>query len=326
MRTMITATSSARPHRTLAALALVVSGTAPAVLLAAPAGAVSPPLAPSNLAVETTPSASNVVTWADNSSDETGFEIERCANTSTIDATGQLVVGGCTVDADFVSRASVPAGTTVLTDPAFGTFTYRVRAIGALGASAWTVPVRNPLTRTVPVARITSPTSAAVSVSLAFDGTASTVAAGAIIAWEWSFGDGATATGATASHAYAAAGTYPVVLTVTDAAGATASARASITVAAAPLVAPSKPKAASTVKRRVDLTWTMPKTANPTSITVLRCTGSTCTFFGHAATLPGTARSYRDTTVASGTAYRYVIVAQYPAGTASSSIVSAKAR
>src|SRR5690606_10636853 len=56
----------------------------------------------------------------------------------------------------------------------------------------------------------------------AFDGSGSSDADGAIVAYDWDFGDGAQASGASVSHAYQAAGDYTVVLAVTDDDGARA--------------------------------------------------------------------------------------------------------
>lgn len=71
-----------------------------------------------------------------------------------------------------------------------------------------------------PSAAFTSTTS---DLTVSFDGTGSSAAAGrTITGYSWDFGDGSPeGTGATASHTYAAAGTYTVTLTVTDSTGKT---------------------------------------------------------------------------------------------------------
>jgi chitodextrinase len=54
---------------------------------------------------------------------------------------------------------------------------------------------------------------------VAFDGSASSDADGAIARYEWDFGDGSTGTGATPTHTYDKSGVYRVTLTVTDDSG-----------------------------------------------------------------------------------------------------------
>lgn len=77
----------------------------------------SAPNAPSNLAITSVSSSAIGMSWNDNSSDETGFQIERCTGTSC---------GG------FAFVASVGAGSTSYSDSAVAddtTYGYRVRAV-----------------------------------------------------------------------------------------------------------------------------------------------------------------------------------------------------
>lgn len=64
----------------------------------------------------------------------------------------------------------------------------------------------------------------------------STVAEGAIVAWEWDFGDGTYSITQNPSHVYAANGTYQASLTVTTAAGRRAKATQEVTVPAVPVL------------------------------------------------------------------------------------------
>ncbi|MCW2527026.1 MAG: wcoG [Pseudonocardiales bacterium] len=59
------------------------------------------------------------------------------------------------------------------------------------------------------------------NLTVAFDGSGSTDADGAIASYAWNFGDGTTGAGISASHTYATAGTFTATLTVTDNQGAT---------------------------------------------------------------------------------------------------------
>ncbi|WP_067196927.1 PKD domain-containing protein [Microbacterium sp. XT11] len=80
-------------------------------------------------------------------------------------------------------------------------------------------------------------TSTADALSVAVDGSGSTVEAGQTATYAWNFGDGKTATGKTATHEFVAAGTYTVTLTVTDGRGLIGTSTAQVTVLA-PNVAP----------------------------------------------------------------------------------------
>jgi len=96
-----------------------------------------------------------------------------------------------------------------------------------------------------------------------------------------------------------------------------------------PVVAPSAPTnlaASSSTRARIDLTWTNTAT-NATSITVQRCSGSTCTAFVAVAQLAATAKSWTDSGVKSRSTYRYRLLASNPAGSSPySNIASTTAR
>lgn len=84
------------------------------------------PADPSNLAAMGISSSSITISWADNSTDEEGFKIERCSGAN------------CT---DFQLLGTMPAGVTSITDWGLGknkTFNYRVCAYNAAGDSGYT--------------------------------------------------------------------------------------------------------------------------------------------------------------------------------------------
>jgi len=96
-----------------------------------------------------------------------------------------------------------------------------------------------------------------------------------------------------------------------------------------PVVAPAAPTnlaATSSTRARIDLTWTNTAT-DATSITVQRCSGSTCTAFVAVAQLAATVKSWTDSGVKSRSTYRYRVFASNDAGRSPySDITSATAR
>lgn len=79
-----------------------------------------------------------------------------------------------------------------------------------------TIVISEPDVVLPPVANAGGPYTGFAGTGLAFDGSGSVDADGAIVTWRWQFGDGATGSGATPEHIYATAGNYVVTLTVTD--------------------------------------------------------------------------------------------------------------
>lgn len=85
-----------------------------------------------------------------------------------------------------------------------------------------------------PAAVISSPASDQLlandgPTTLIFDGSASSDADGALVAWSWDFGDGSSGSGPVADHTYNASGEYTVILTVTDDGGLSSMAMRKIT-------------------------------------------------------------------------------------------------
>ncbi len=280
----------------------------------------SPPAAPSGL----TASQSGFLvqlTWKDNSSNETAFSIERCQGV------------GCTNFASFVATQwpDVPSYTdySAVTGQSYR---YRVRAYNGGGyspysniASILVGGANQPPTAVISVV----PTSGAAPLSVAFNGSGSSDPDGTIATWTWSFGDGASGNGPVITHVYSVAGFYVANLTVTDNGGASSTTSATISVtpgASSVPTAPTNLAASSSARARINLTWTDTAT-NATSITVQRCSGSTCTGFVAVAQLAATARSWTDSGVKSRSTYRYRVSASNAAGRSPySNIASATAR
>jgi hypothetical protein len=113
---------------------------------------------------------------------------------------------------------------------------------------------------------------------------------------------------------------------VANAIGVANLASMTITVSTVPPGTPTNLTASSTVRRRVDLQWTNPATTNATSLVVSRCTGSKCTVFSPVATLAPTESRWSDTTVRSGTNYRYIVTALNAEYGSASNVVTVRAR
>jgi subtilisin family serine protease len=168
-----------------------------------------PPAAPSNL-VATAVSESRInLAWADNSTDETGFKIERCTGS------------GCV---DFAQIASVSANVTSYSNTGLQSstpFSYRVRANNTGGDS----PYSNTAEATTPAPPPDAPPVARYSWSCndrncSFNGSASTDDKG-ISSYAWQFSDGGTGSGVAPTHRFGRRGFYSVQLTVRDAAAQT---------------------------------------------------------------------------------------------------------
>ncbi|MEO6511774.1 MAG: S8 family serine peptidase [Nocardioides sp.] len=102
----------------------------------------TPPAAPSDLVATAASTSSIGLTWTDRSSDETGFEVQRCQGS------------GCTA---FARTVTLAAGSTSYADTglAAGTyFSYRVRAVNGALVSAWSATATG---RTLPAT--TKPTA-----------------------------------------------------------------------------------------------------------------------------------------------------------------------
>ena len=173
------------------------------------------------------------------------------------------------------------------------------------------------------------PTAGVAPLSVVFNGSGSSDPDGTIATWAWTFGDGTLGSGPMITHVYSAAGSYVASVTVTDNGGTsdTTSVTISVTTGAASVpTSPTTLAAGSSTRARINLTWINTAT-NATSISVQRCSGSTCTGFVPVAQLAATAKSWTDTRVKSRSTYRYRVSASNAAGTSPySNIASATAR
>lgn len=170
----------------------------------------SPPAAPSDLTASTVSHQRIDVAWADNSSDETGFELQRSTDAF---ATFTSINLGANVTS--YSNTELAASTT---------YSYRIRANNAGGSSDFSntasattdaAPVDAP-----PVARYTWNCTNANGRTCSFNASTSTDDNG-ITSYSWAFGDGTTGSGVTVTKKYWSRGTRNVTLTVRDGANQT---------------------------------------------------------------------------------------------------------
>ena len=271
----------------------------------------SPPAAPTGLSATATSSASVTVGWTDASSDETGFEVQRCTGA---DCSG------------FATVATTAAGTTSYVDgsrTASTTYGYRVRSVNGNGASAWVGPVyattlAAPVPPNAPTglgASATSSTSVTVgwtdasSDETGFElqrctgsGCATFAAVATLAAGTTSFVDGSR----TASTTYG----YRVRSVNANGASAwTGPVYATTPAAATVPSAPTGLTATAVSATRVDLRWT-DTSGNETGFRLERCSGAKCTGFAVVATLAPGATTYTDTSgLQASTSYRYRVQA-----------------
>jgi PKD repeat protein len=265
-----------------------------------------PPTAPSNLTATPTGTFGTwiLLAWQDNSTNETGFDIERCQGSGC----ANFAFWGRAGTSSTSSSDSVNAGTT---------YRYRIRAFNSGGYSAYSniATVVTPGSNQPPTAVMSAaPTTGVGPLSVTFNGSGSTDPDGTIASWAWSFGDGASGSGTTITHVYTAAGTYVPTLTVTDNGGATSTTSTSIVVNAPALPSPPANLTATALSRSsIGLAWTN-TTTNQTEVRIERCLGSSCTNFTQVAVVAGTAKAFTDGGLASRTTYRYRVRAHNAIG------------
>lgn len=183
----------------------VLSGSTNAIAVAiavAPAPALlTPPAAPDGLAVTGFTDTAVSFSWASNSSNHTGFSIERSPDGDT----------------GWAERDTVAADVTTYTDTGLdpGTaYFYRVRAFNLDGYSDYSNTASATTYAALLVADFSAqPVRGFAPLRVSFTNLSEAFAGALITGVEWDFGDGATATTFNAEHTYAP-GTYTVTLTL----------------------------------------------------------------------------------------------------------------
>lgn len=273
------------------------------------------PTAPSVLAITSTSLTQIALGWQDNSSDETSFDLQRRIGTG-----------------NFATLATLPAGTVAYVDTAVvasTTYGYRIRAVNAVGASAFS----NTASATTPAAPVPHPPIATLSapvtqVTLGGNLTLSTAGTQAgdfpLATWSLDWKDGTIQSGAgtpptTLSRVYTVAGSYVPQLTVVDSAATQALASSPVlsVTAIVPPAAPTNLVATPTGQTTVSLTW-LTVAASATAVVVERKTGAGAQF-AVIATLAPTATTYGDSGLTASTTYVYQLRATNAGGSSSAS-------
>ena len=162
----------------------------------------------------------------------------------------------------------------------------------------------------------TNPLSGPAPLTVTFNGSGSTDPDGNVTSWLWSFGDGTSATGAVVTHTYTTIGiTYYPSLTVVDNRGA------SSWITGSPIVvnAPPPPAAPSLLTASISgpsvvLNW-QDNSSSEIGFYIERCEGAGCTSFtGLFGDTSANISTYTDSSVTSGTTYRYRVVAYNEGG------------
>ena len=260
---------------------------------------VAAPDAPSDLAATTVSPTRIDLAWADNSDNETGFQVERSTDGVT-----------------FAAAAAVPAGTTFLAVQGLGDATqyhFRVRATNAAGGSPYsnTAAAATPL---APASDLTATALAADQVGLAWADNSGGETGHRVQRREAEGTWADVATLAANETAYTDAGVeagtaYEFRVVAFNAAGdALPSAVASVTTPALPQppAAPTDLTAVPVGLTRIDLAWA-DNAGDEAGYRVMRSADGTS--FAQVAELAADASAYSDATVAGDSAYLYRVVA-----------------
>lgn len=248
--------------------------------------------------------------------------------TVTLDGSGSYCIELCFLTSyswNFGDGTTATGAVVSHTYPTSGSFTATLTVQSNTGLTGTATTIVSAFQPTMAAFTMT-PSQGLLPLNVAFD------AGGSLSNWDrpissyaWTFGDGTTGTGRTISHVYTTPGVRQVALTVTDSAGGFQTVGGYVYVQDA-LLAPNNLKATSPAKGVVSLTWTNRMVA-VNSLTIERCTGSSCTNFVAVSSLPGTFTRFSESGLKSSTTFRYrVRVNDYLGRTAVSSIVSIKTR
>jgi subtilisin family serine protease len=292
------------------------SNTSQVTTPAVPPPPPSPPIAPTNLVTSATAHNQVELSWSDNSSDETGFQIERCT----------WISGNCTA---FVQIPEVGANTTGASDLSVvgdTTYTYRMRAFNNDGPSAYsnssqvTTPAAPPPPPPVAPTNLVTTAMAHNQVELSWSDNSNDETGFQIERCTWISGScttfvqiaqtGANITGlsdlgVTGSTTY----TYRVRAFSSNGSSLYSNTPQVTTPAAPPPPPPSAPSnlnASAIFYNQVELTWS-DNSNDETGFQIERCTGpsATCATFAQIAQISADITGLSDLSVTGQTTYTY---------------------
>lgn len=260
------------------------------------------PTAPSNLvAVALTPTSVQL-TWTDNATTETGFELERRIGS-------QAFVRIITLASNLTSYVDASASPATV-------YTYRIRAINANGNSAY-APAPQVTTPSAPppnppiVVLNASATSITQGQSITWSTVGTMAGSGSLATWIFNRGNSTTQNGTgtppltLGPYTYPAVGIFTATLSVTDTNGITRTASSQpVTVSAAPSppTAPTNLLATLSAPTSVQLNWTDTST-NETGFSIERRIPSGS--FAQITTVGPNIGGYLDTGLNNNTTYEY---------------------
>ncbi|HEX8914992.1 MAG TPA: fibronectin type III domain-containing protein [Humisphaera sp.] len=234
-----------------------------------------------------------VVSWADNSAAESGYQIDR-----STDGTTWTTVTTTAANATSYSDGTVTEGMT---------YQYRVRANSSAGNSAWSSPASASTRPSAPTGLAGSAASG-TSVNLTWTDVSANEAGYKVeqsVSGVWTVIATLSANAATHTVTGLTEGTSYQFRVRAYTAGASGDPTSSVTVAT-PLGAPSGLSVTPVSTSRIDLAWT-DNSAVESNFKVERSTDNTV--WTTVATLVANTASYSDTTVAAGTTYYYRVKA-----------------
>jgi len=259
----------------------------------------SSPAAPGNLTATAVSSSQINISWADNSSDETGFKIERCQGSGCSNFAQIATVGE---NIKTYSNSNLLGNTT---------YTYRVRAYNSGGNSGYSNPAgATTLLPPSPAApgnlMATAVSSSQINLSWADNSNNETgfmIERCAATCSYISIGSNVTSyndTGLTEKTTY----TYRVKASNSGGDSAYSNSATATTLAVSLPSAPSNLTATAISKTQINLTWT-DNSSDETGFKIERCEGVGCTNFAQIATVGPNVMTYKNTRLRRATAYTY---------------------
>lgn len=304
------------------------------------------PTAPSNTAVTVVSSNQLTVTWTDNSSDETGFRVERCTGVS---CTFFLQIATTAENVTTYASTGLSAGTS---------YSYRVLAFNLAGNSGFSATATN-LTlsfgQDLQVTSLTAPASGTIGSTIQVSSTIRNFGDTPVGAFRVGY---YFSTDATITTADTYSGSFCNITSL--AAGAETSCNPAVSIpgslaagsyyvgaladdqfqiaesfesnngrasASTTNVVPPPPTAPTTLSltivsgSQINLSWTDNST-NETGFRIERCSGASCSSFAEIATTGANATSYSNTGLTPGTSYTYRVRAYNTGGTSAYTNVS----